>query len=102
MIMHGLLLTKKVGGEYRKVSIGAKGSQVSRPNHADVPTLMAKWFEETLVRQEGEHLFEFLVRIHSQFQYVHLFLNGNGRIGRIVMNLFLVKHGYPVQFFRLR
>jgi fido (protein-threonine AMPylation protein) len=88
-----------LAGEYRKVSIGVEGSQKGRAPAADVHALMCQWFEKHLIKGEREHMVEFLARIHSQFQYIHPFRDGNGRIGRLVMNLFLLTEGYPVLTF---
>ena len=53
----------------------------------------------TLIREEGENLFDYLARVHTAFQYIHPFRDGNGRLGRIIMNILLVKQGYPVMTF---
>jgi Fic family protein len=38
---------------------------------------------------------EQLARLHNEFEQVHPFLDGNGRTGRLVLNLVLVRLGYP-------
>jgi hypothetical protein len=97
-IMHNLLHEEEEGlpGEYRKVFIGVQGSEKGRPNHADVPLLMNKWFMESLVQHDGENLMDYLARIHTEFQYIHPFRDGNGRMGRLIMNILLLKRGFPV------
>ena len=36
-----------------------------------------------------------LAHAHARFERVHPFLDGNGRTGRLLLNLILVRHGYP-------
>mmetsp|Transcript_22043 Transcript_22043/g.47687 ORF Transcript_22043/g.47687 Transcript_22043/m.47687 type:complete len:167 (-) Transcript_22043:659-1159(-) len=96
--MDGLLGNVEEGcaGEYRKVAINVMGDDWKRPQFADVPPMMKKWFSHDLVQRDGEHIVDFLSRAHSRFQDIHPFRDGNGRVGRFVMNLFLLKTGFPV------
>jgi len=100
-VMKDLLLIPEEGlaGEYRKVSVNVMGGDNLRPSFADIPPLMKKWFEHDLVQKENEHITEYLSRIHSRFQDIHPFRDGNGRVGRLVMNIILLKQGYPVLSF---
>ena len=36
-----------------------------------------------------------LAEMHSSFEWIHPFIDGNGRNGRLVLNLFLVRLGFP-------
>jgi len=98
MVMHGLLRDAGEGlpGEYRRVSIGVQGSRVGHAPAVDLPPLMSQWCEGLERQRDDEHLGDFLTRIHSRFQYIHPFVDGNGRIGRLVMNLIQLKRGYPL------
>ncbi|MBI2763880.1 MAG: Fic family protein [Chloroflexi bacterium] len=42
----------------------------------------------------GVHLMEHIARIHAEFERIHPFRDGNGRTGRLAMNLILVRRGY--------
>jgi fido (protein-threonine AMPylation protein) len=49
--------------------------------------------------QDLESFAAFLTRVHSDFQLIHLFRDGNGRIGRLVLNILSLKRGYPLLVF---
>ena len=44
----------------------------------------------------------FLAGIHAAFERIHPFRDGNGRAGRLILNLVLVRHGYPPAIIRRR
>ena len=67
-----------------------------------VPAQVQQWVEDVCTTSErvghGEFdrwLPEELARLHNKFGRVHPFIDGNGRTGRLVMNLVLVRLGYP-------
>lgn len=41
------------------------------------------------------HPVERIARFHLEFEGIHPFIDGNGRTGRLVMNLELIRNGYP-------
>jgi hypothetical protein len=67
-----------------------------------VPAQVQQWVDDVSATSErvgrGEihrWLREELARLHNQFERVHPFIDGYGRTGRLVMNLALVRLGYP-------
>lgn len=67
------------------------------PPWTEVPPLVETWIAETsnLTDAGGPGLPEALAAAHARFEQIHPFLDGNGRTGRLVLNLILVRLGYP-------
>lgn len=97
-VMQGLLTSDAQGpaGCYRRVDIKVAGGQPERPCFTDVPALMKRFVETTMVQLDQEPLFVYVARVHSEFQLILPFRGGNGRMGRLIINLILMKHGYPI------
>jgi hypothetical protein len=71
------------------------------PSWPLVPARVQDWIDEanaTAAELQGDGglpLPEILARLHSGFEKVHPFIDGNGRTGRLLLNLLLVRLGYP-------
>ena len=67
------------------------------PAWPEVPALLGDWIGEVADagRNETASDPEALARVHARFEQIHPFLDGNGRAGRLVLNLLLVRLGYP-------
>ncbi len=69
----------------------------------DVPALLADWVADVVDLGArvvsgvdlAVPLPEELVRLHHRFEQIHPFIDGNGRAGRLALNLGLVRLGYP-------
>jgi hypothetical protein len=67
------------------------------PPWTEVPPLVTDWIGEVqaLGREDEGIEPEALARVHARFEQIHPFLDGNGRTGRLVLNLLLVRLGCP-------
>jgi Fic family protein len=84
-------------GSFRAHDIEPFSGGMQPPPFPDVPRLLVEWLEEVALIRDAEPLQfpEALARLHARFEQIHPFLDGNGRTGRLVLNLLLGRLGYP-------
>ena len=86
-------------GAFRRHDIEAFPGGMTPPEWTDVPPLVDDWIRracELSPTDEGaEPLPEAAAELHASFERIHPFLDGNGRAGRLLLNLLLVRLGYP-------
>ncbi len=92
--IHSFLLSfdKENAGVYRRIPVSIAGA-VAQPVE---PYLIERRMEEILERylSSSDDFFTRLARFHLEFERVHPFIDGNGRVGRLLINLELLKNGY--------
>ena len=84
-------------GSFREHDIRRFPSGMQPPPWPEVPAMVGDWIGEMQnLREESRGTEpEALARVHARFEQIHPFLDGNGRTGRLVLNLLLVRLGYP-------
>jgi hypothetical protein len=83
-------------GSFRQHDIHAFPAGMVPPSHVLVPSLMRDWVDAAnRLRPRSAKFAEELAELHCRFEQVHPFLDGNGRTGRLVLNLLLIRLGYP-------
>jgi hypothetical protein len=87
----GLLRPADLAG-YRNAPVYIRRSMHVPPNSAAVRDTMPVFFE--MLAQEAEPSVR-VVLGHFIFVYIHPYMDGNGRIGRFLMNVMLAGGGYP-------
>jgi len=102
--MHKVLLSgvrgeNKARGEFRKIQnwIGAKGSTIETASYVPpAPNNIIEYLDdwEKFINSEYVELLIQLGLVHAQFEIIHPFLDGNGRLGRILIPLFLYQKKY--------
>jgi Fic family protein len=79
--------------KWREGPVGLAGFQYVPPNHLKLPDLM-RGLEEFAVREDLTPMQRALL-VHLEFVTIHPFSDGNGRIGRLLMNMALIEAGHP-------
>lgn len=94
--IHSLVLMDKPKdrGVYRSVPVRIMGANHEPPQPYLVPIQMEQLFVQYKEMKQTMHPLEAIARFHVLFEGVHPFIDGNGRTGRLIMNLELLKQGY--------
>ncbi|GHO89155.1 Fic family protein [Dictyobacter formicarum] len=94
-VMRGILDETQTG-TWRTVPVYIRGSNMTPPPARDVPRRMREW-EQWVNGKQGQQ-YDPVTRAaiaHHGFEAVHPFPDGNGRVGRLLLNLMLMREGYP-------
>lgn len=89
-------------GKYRSVSVEISGSEYKPPAPESISPQMetlAEWLNKASIPETGLGSPEGLLYAtvaHTWFVYIHPFIDGNGRVARLLMNLILMRYGYPI------
>lgn len=82
-------------GRYRTANVLISGARHTPPDSLQVPTLMQTFVDWYNAHGSDLHPVERAARVHADFVGIHPFLDGNGRTARLLMNLELMKAGFP-------
>jgi Fic family protein len=96
--IHKLVLTQiddENAGQYRKTPVRIAGANYIPPDAWEIPRLMTEWGDWLTKGQVDQHPIVLAALAHHRLAAIHPFVDGNGRTARLVMNLVLMKHGYP-------
>ncbi len=94
--IHSLVLSQdnKNKGIYRSLPVMITGSNHTPPQ----PYLIKPKIEQLLLDYEewkkDKHIIECIALFHLDFESIHPFIDGNGRTGRLILNLDLIRNGY--------
>lgn len=99
VLLDGVRGKNKARGEFRKIQnwIGPKNSTIETasfvpPAPNEIMNYLDEW--ENFVNSEYNDILIQLGIMHAQFEIIHPFLDGNGRLGRIMIPLFLYSKNY--------
>src|SRR6266700_7166749 len=96
--LHALVMDKidPQAGELRRVQVYIRGAPFTPPPARDVPLYLAQWVD-WLTSDAALH-YDPVTRAaiaHHDLEALHPFTDGNGRVGRLLLNLMLMQEGYP-------
>jgi Fic family protein len=96
--LHKLVMAKiddEHAGQYRKADVRIVGAKHIPPEAWEVPQRMSDWERWLKEAEKTMHPVEVAALAHHQLAAIHPFIDGNGRTARLVMNLILLRAGYP-------
>ncbi|MDI1235521.1 MAG: Fic family protein [bacterium] len=82
-------------GQLRNSAVRITGANFVPPNARKVPDLLDELIEYVKHNPQGLNTIELATVFHHRFVWIHPFLDGNGRTVRLVMNLLLMRSGFP-------
>jgi Fic family protein len=93
--LHGLLMNgiREDAGQYRRHGVRIVGANVPTANYIKIPELM-----EDLVKEINNKKVDIIKQstiVHSKFEQIHPFSDGNGRIGRLLLSAMLLLENFP-------
>jgi fido (protein-threonine AMPylation protein) len=93
---HSDLTAAEVPGSFREHEIQPFPGGLVPPSSVEIPTDMDDWLRQANnLKARTTRFPEEMAIIHCRFEQIHPFLDGNGRVGRLILNLMLVRLGYP-------
>jgi Fic family protein len=96
--IHKLILTyidDENAGSYRKTLVRIAGTTFTPPEAWQITSLMAEWSDWVAGAEGSMHPIALAAQAHHRLVAIHPFVDGNGRTARLVMNLLLMRRGYP-------
>lgn len=94
--LHKMLLANirdDVAGRFRKENEFVRVGNHIAPNPKEVVDQLEKMLIEYNV-ESRENIIKRIAKLHLAFEYTHPFVDGNGRIGRVINNYLLIREGF--------
>lgn len=98
--LHAILMNGILGdaGQYRRHAVRITGINLPTVNYLKIPDFMPALAKEAA--QITKDVIALTAKIHSQFEQIHPFSDGNGRIGRLLTQAMLLKANFAPAIIR--
>ena len=98
--LHSILMNsiRSDAGSYRNHGVRIVGANVPTANYLKIPKLMSELVNE--IKRTETDVVEHVARIHSRFEQIHPFSDGNGRVGRLLIQTMLLSKNLPPAIIR--
>ena len=85
-----------IAGRVRTHQMAISGSQFMPPSPVEVQPLLREFYRWYDRNKRSMHPVELAAEVHLRFVTIHPFVDGNGRMSRLLMNFVLNRHGFPL------
>jgi len=96
LFLHKMLIANindDIAGRFRRGNELVRVGRHIAPIPAEIEERLINTFSEYLATS-AKNIVERVARLHLEFEYTHPFIDGNGRIGRVINNYLFIKEGY--------
>ncbi len=94
--LHSILINgiRVDAGNYRCHGVRIVGSHVPTTNYLRVNDRMQEFIRNVQIKSDEDQVGH-MAKVHAQFEKIHPFSDGNGRVGRLLMHAQALQHGLP-------